>query len=290
MNILVDVSGARRMMQDGALVRVIDCRAVLGSAGAGATAWMESRLPGALHADLELDLSMPGLPVDGRHPLPDDRHLSSLLSRWGLTPDHWLIAYDAGDGAYAARAWWLATRAGHARTLVIDGGLRAWMQAQLPLESGASGMRVDPIERSVRLDRSAIVDFQSLERLLESASGALLDARSAERYRGDVEPIDAVAGHVPGAHNRPYVENLTRGVFKSPDRLREEFEALLPGTAPADVVHMCGSGVTACHNLLAMDLAGLRGSRLFAPSWSGWIADASRPIAWGGDSPPTPAL
>lgn len=290
MNILIDVSAARQLMAGNAPVRVIDCRATLGDAAAGRKSWLAGHLPGALHADLETELSMPGPATAGRHPLPDDTHLSATFSRWGLTPAHWLVAYDAGDGAYAARAWWLATRAGHARTLVIDGGLRAWQQAGLPLEPGDSPAPVAAVERVVALDRTALIDAGALSRLLEAHAALLIDARAAERFRGDVELIDAMAGHIPGAHNRPYADNLESGAFKRPEILRQEFEAMLLGIAPANVAHMCGSGVTACHNLLAMDVAGLAGSRLFAPSWSGWIADPARPVAWGGDTPMTPAL
>lgn len=290
MNILIDVAAAYALMQGKGPVRVVDCRAVLGDPGAGRAAWTSGHLPEALHADLDTELSMPGPATAGRHPLPDDAHLSATFSRWGLTPEHWLIAYDAGDGAYAARAWWLATRAGHSRAVVIDGGLRAWQHAGLSLALGGSAAPIAPRERVVALDRSAWIDADALSLLMQTHAATLLDARAAERFRGDVELIDAVAGHVPGAHNRPYVDNLENGVFKKPAELRREFQTKLAGAAPADVVHMCGSGVTACHNLLAMDLAGLTGSRLFAPSWSGWIADAERSIALGGDTPATPAL
>ncbi|MEO6066188.1 MAG: sulfurtransferase [Lysobacterales bacterium] len=290
MNILIGVAAAQRLMESAAPIRVIDCRAVLGDAAAGRRLWSEGHIPGALHADLESDLSMQGPATEGRHPLPDDARLSATFSRWGLTPEHWLVAYDAGDGAYAARAWWLATRAGHARALVVDGGLRAWECAGYPLASGDSTGPIVPVDSTLALDRAALIDADGLNRLLDTHAVILLDARAAERFRGDSEPIDAMAGHVPGAHNRPYADNLENGVFKQPETLREEFELLLKGAASADIVHMCGSGVTACHNLLAMDLAGLHGSRLFAPSWSGWSADPERPIAMGGDSPITPAL
>lgn len=290
MNILLDIATASGWVAGSERVRIIDCRSVLGDATAGRNAFLAGHIPGALHADLDTDLSMPGPATAGRHPLPDAAHLSATFSRWGLTPEHWLIAYDAGDGAYAARAWWLATRAGHSRALLIDGGLRAWQLAGHPLDFGDPQAPMANVERIVSIDRSATVDADALTERLEAHSAILIDARGAGRFRGDVEPIDTMAGHIPGAHNRPYVDNLENGVFKSPEVLRKEFLAILAGAAPADVVHMCGSGVTACHNLLAMDLAGLNGSRLFAPSWSGWIADADRSIAWGGDTPVTPAL
>lgn len=290
MNPLIDVAEASELIRSGAAVRVIDCRATLGEPGAGLTAWSSGHIPTAIHADLETDLSMPGPPTAGRHPLPDDASFSRTMSRWGVTSETWLIAYDAGDGAYAARAWWLATRAGHARTRVIDGGLRAWQQAGLSLEAGATTPKIAPADRSLAFDRSARLDADALAALLQADAVVLLDARARERFLGEVEPIDPMAGHIPGAHNRPFASNLEDGLFKSPARLRDEFEALMSGSAASSVVHMCGSGVTACHNLLAMDVAGLHGSRLFAPSWSGWIADPDRPIAMGGDSQKTLAL
>jgi len=289
-NPLIDVSEASELIRGGAAVRVLDCRATLGEPAAGLAAWTGGHIPTAIHADLETELSMPGPPTAGRHPLPDDAHFSRTMSRWGVTPETWLIAYDAGDSAYAARAWWLATRAGHVRTRVIGGGVRAWQRAGLSMQVGDSSSSITPTNRVLAFDRSATIDADALAALLENEAVVLLDARARERFLGEVEPIDSMAGHIPGAHNRPYARNLEDGLFKSPERLRDEFEALMPGVAASNVVHMCGSGVTACHNLLAMDLAGLIGSRLFAPSWSGWIADPDRPIAMGGDSQKTLAL
>lgn len=290
MNPLITASDADALIRSGARVRVIDCRATLGEPAAGLAAWKGGRIPTAIHADLETELSMPAAPTAGRHPLPDNASFSRTMSQWGVTPDTWLIAYDAGDGAYAARSWWLATRAGHVRTRVIDGGLRAWQRAGLALEAGEPTSNVTPVDRALAFDRSAWLDADALAALLEADAVVLLDARARERFLGEVEPIDPMAGHIPRAHNRPFASNLEDGFFKSPAQLRVEFETLMSGSAASRVVHMCGSGVTACHNLLAMDVAGLLGSRLFAPSWSGWIADADRPIAMGGDSPKTLAL
>ncbi len=290
MNPLITAANAAEAILRNPAVRVIDCRATLGEPGAGFAAWADGHIQNAIHADLETQLSMPGAPTAGRHPLPDDAHFSRTMSRWGVTPETLLIAYDAGDGAYAARAWWLATRAGHAHTQVIDGGLRAWQRAGLPMQTSQSPPAITPTDRVLAFDRSATIDADGLAALLARDAVVLLDARARERFLGEVEPIDAMAGHIPGAHSRPYANNLEDGLFKSPARLREEFEALIAGSTASDVVHMCGSGVTACHNLLAMDVAGLNGSRLFAPSWSGWIANPDRPIAMGGDSLKTHAL
>ncbi len=290
MNPLITASDAAEEILRNPAVRVLDCRATLGEPGAGLAAWADGHIQSAMHADLDTELSMPGAPTAGRHPLPDDAHFSRTMSRWGVTPETLLIAYDAGDGAYAARAWWLATRTGHARTRIIDGGLRAWQRAGLPMQIGHSPPSITPTNRVLAFDRSATIDADGLAELLADDAVVLLDARARERFLGEVEPIDPMAGHIPGAHNRPYANNLDDGIFKSPARLREEFEDLIGEFAASDVVHMCGSGVTACHNLLAMEVAGLHGSRLFAPSWSGWIANPDRPIAMGGDSQKTLAL
>lgn len=288
---LIDVDSLQSLIADGAALRILDCRARLGEPDAGAQAWREGRIPGALHADLETDLSMSGAKDCGRHPLPDDVHLARAFAKWELGPDPLLVVYDDANGAYAARAWWLATRAGHARCQVLDGGLAAWLLAGGAMESGTSA----PSPRrgyasEVQLNRSELVDHAMLATGLQEHELCLIDARAAERYRGDVEPIDSDAGHVPGAHNRPFTANIANGRFKAANALRSDFEKLMDGCEAANVVHMCGSGVTACHNILAMDIAGLRGSRLYAPSWSGWIADPVRPIAIGGDRWPTPEL
>jgi thiosulfate/3-mercaptopyruvate sulfurtransferase len=203
-----------------------------------------------------------------------------LLSRWGWQAGMQVVSYDAAGGALAAaRLWWLLRLAGVTSAAVLDGGYAAWLAAGQPIEAGEPAgraaarvtLRYDPNQR--------LIDHAALR---GGATGKLLDARAAPRYRGEVEPLDRVGGHVPGALNRPFADNLDGdGRFKPAARLHEEFAAVLGATAPAQVVHMCGSGVTACHNLLAMEHAGLHGSRLYAPSWSGWISDPSRPVAKG---------
>jgi thiosulfate/3-mercaptopyruvate sulfurtransferase len=262
-------------------VLIVDCRFDLADPGKGEHDYLDAHVPGAIHADLDRDLSDLSKRGVGRHPLPDDYAFSAMLSRWGWRSDLDVIAYDTANGALAAtRLWWLLRVAGHDRVSVLDGGLAAWEQAGFALESG-------PVQRErsdarVTFDRAQVVWFDELERRREEGSALLIDARAAPRYRGEMEPIDPVAGHVPGALNRPFSENLdASGRFKTSDRLRQEFDALLTGRPAGDVVHMCGSGVTACHNLLAMEVAGLAGSRVFAPSWSGWVSDPSRPVATG---------
>jgi thiosulfate/3-mercaptopyruvate sulfurtransferase len=263
---------------------VVDCRVALADPDQGARDHALAHVPGAVYAHLDRDLSDLSRRGLGRHPLPDDAAFSTTLSRWGWNPDLAVVAYDDANGALAAaRLWWLLRVAGHPLVTVLDGGLAAWRSANLPLESGE--VKRDPSSVRVAFDPAAIVGFDELEQLRASGDLLLLDARAAPRYRGEVEPLDAVAGHVPGASNRPYSENLDpSGRFKSRDELHREFENLLAGRDPREVVHMCGSGVTACHNLLAMEHAGLTGSRVFAPSWSGWVSDPSRPIATGTES------
>lgn len=268
-------------MQARGDVLVVDCRQDLADAGKGRRDYLDAHIPGAVHADLARDLSDLSQKGVGRHPLPGDATFSGALARWGWRPQLDVVAYDDANGALAAaRLWWLLRLAGHERVAVLDGGLAAWRAAGLALEVGEVSR--EHTVADVALDRDQVAWFDEVERSRRDGSTVLLDARAAPRYRGDVEPIDPVAGHVPGALNRPYSDNLdATGRFKPAAELRREFERLL-GTREARVVaHSCGSGVTACHNLLAMEHAGLHGSRVFAPSWSGWISDPSRPVATG---------
>jgi thiosulfate/3-mercaptopyruvate sulfurtransferase len=263
-------------------VLIVDCRFDLADPAKGERDYLDGHIPGALYASLDRDLSdllrqAEGL---GRHPLPLEEAFNTLLSRWGWQPGVQVVSYDAATGALAAaRLWWLLRLVGVREVAVLDGGYAAWLAAGLPIESGESAPR--PAGKvSLRYDANQVwVDHAAVR---DGAAGQLLDARAAPRYRGDVEPLDRVGGHIPGALNRPFADNLgSDGRFKSPAQLREEFTAGLGSTAPSDVVHMCGSGVTACHNLLAMEYAGLHGSRLYAPSWSGWVSDPTRPVAKG---------
>ena len=260
-------------------VLMIDCRFDLADPARGERDWLAAHVPGAVFAHLDHDLSDLSKRGLGRHPLPDEAAFSASLSRWGWHPDLNVAVYDAANGALAAaRLWWMLRLVGHERVAVLDGGLAAWKEAGFPLESG-------PVQRAhsdvqVRFDHAALVGFDEVEQRRLQASARVLDARALPRYRGEVEPLDPVAGHVPGALNRPFAENLdSHGHFKPARQLRAEYEAILAGVRAQDTIHMCGSGVTACHNLLAMEHAGLAGSRVFAPSWSGWVSDSTRPVA-----------
>lgn len=261
---------------------LVDCRNVAGGADtqAGREAWTQAHLPGAGYAHLDEDLSDKRKPAsEGRHPLPEPADFAALLGRLGIGPDDQVVAYDAGDGAMAAaRLWWLLRLSGHQRVAVLDGGLAAWQAIGGPLDAGVPEAKPP---YPVPLDVSRVAGLEEVQARLGEAPGWLLDARPAPRFRGELEPLDPVAGHIPGARNRPLQDNLADGRFKPAEQLRAEFEALLAGRAPGEVVLSCGSGVTACHNLLAMEHAGLHGARVFAASWSGWVSDRSRPVATG---------
>ena len=265
-------------------VLIVDCRFDLADPGKGERAYVEGHIPGATYAHLDrdlADLSRQGEGL-GRHPLPDAQAFAASLSRWGWRPELLVVAYDDAGGALAAaRLWWLLRLAGIERAAVLDGGYAAWLGAGLAVDQAPPAREAGPVQ-PMHFAAAQTVGHEDLLRNLADPRLLLLDARNAPRYRGEVEPIDPVAGHVPGALNRPFSDNFAAdGRFKSPAELREEFAALLGSRDPARVVHMCGSGVTACHNLLAMEYAGLAGARVYAPSWSGWIGDASRPVATG---------
>jgi thiosulfate/3-mercaptopyruvate sulfurtransferase len=261
-------------------VLVVDCRTDLSDRSKSEQAYRDGHIPGAVYASLEDDLSdLSRIPQGlGRHPLPMESAFSALLSRWGWQPGLQVVAYDSAGGALAAaRLWWMLRLVGVRDVAVLDGGYQAWLAAGKPVETKVQERVASKV--SVHYDPAQVLfEYAPAER-----SGLLLvDARANPRFRGDIEPLDPVAGHVPGARNRPYGDNLDeQGRFKPAAALRDEFRAVL-GDSPADrVVHMCGSGVTACHNLLAMEHAGLHGARLYAPSWSGWVSDRSRPVAKG---------
>ena len=275
---LIDLETSNAHLDDPAWV-VVDCRFSLSDPAAGRRAYAESHVPGARYAHLDEDLSGPIAPATGRHPLPDPARLAQKLGEWGIGNDTQVVAYDDMGGILAAaRLWWLLRWLGHSACAVLDGGIAAWRRAGLPLTVQQPAVR--PRRFEARPDDRLWLTTAQVEAL--NGEEILLDARAAARYRGELEPIDPVAGHIPGALNLPTEDNLTAdGRFRPAEEQRERFSALLGNRPAAAVVHSCGSGVTACHNLLAMEAAGLRGSRLYAGSWSEWIRDPGRPIVAG---------
>jgi thiosulfate/3-mercaptopyruvate sulfurtransferase len=276
---LVDATTAASLLRDGA-ARAIDCRFDLGDTGKGEREYAAGHLPGAIYAHLDRDLSDALQTGRGRHPLPRAADFTATLSRWGLTRDTLVIAYDDNNSAHAARLWWMLRLLGHENVRVLDGGIRAWLALGLPVETTVAA--VEPTAYDARYDEGAIATTPEVDAHREDDGWLLLDARAAPRFRGEVEPIDPVAGHVPGARNRPFADNLEAdGRFKSPAALRDAFAPLLGEREPQRVLLMCGSGVTACHNLLALEHAGWSGARVYAGSWSEWINDPKRPVARG---------
>jgi thiosulfate/3-mercaptopyruvate sulfurtransferase len=271
---------AERLAAAPGSVLVFDCRFDLADTTAGESAWAEGHIPGAQYLHLDRDLSGTKTGTNGRHPLPDRVKLVETLATHGLTNGKQVVAYDAQGGMYAARLWWLLRWVGHDSIAVLDGGLDAWLAAGQPLSKDVPATTKGNFTAGAPL--SVTTDALAIQRNLTARELTVVDARAPDRYRGENETIDPVGGHIPGALNRFFKDNLTAdGRFKPAHSLREEFGALLPATAPDRVVLQCGSGVTACHNLLAMEIAGLHGASLYGGSWSEWVADPARPVAMG---------
>ena len=253
--------------------RVFDCRHDLMKPDLGAQQYREAHIPGALFASLDSDLSAPKSGKNGRHPLPSAEAFTAWLGRQGVRPEDQVVCYDAGNGSMAARLWWMLRWIGHRPAAVLDGGMAKWRKEGRPVDA----VLPQPKRTSYpAMKTSGALDVQAVQANLKNLF--LVDARAPARYRGEQEPIDPVAGHIPGARNRFNMDNvLPDGTFKPAAQLRSEFQAMLKDQKPGEVVHYCGSGVAACHNLLAMEVAGLTGGKLYAGSWSEWIADPARP-------------
>ena len=261
---------------------VCDCRHDLAKYEAGRSAYNSGHIPGARFLHLDEDLSGPKTGINGRHPLPHPITFTLRLAALGIDNRKQVVAYDNAGGVYASRLWWMLRWVGHAQVAVLDGGLDAWVKAGLPLsieppQLNAATFNPDPRPQLAVDSRTVMASLPG------GANGMrVVDARSPDRFRGENETLDPVAGHIPGAVNRFFRNNLREdGSFKAAAELKQEFTALLGTLAPGAVVHQCGSGVTACHNLLAMEVAGLTGSRLYPGSWSEWVSDRKRPVAVG---------
>lgn len=260
-------------------LRIVDCRFDLAHPDAGLSAYRENHIPGAVYAHLDHDLSGPITLDTGRHPLPTPTTLINQLNRWGISDDTQVVAYDDANGAIAARLWWLLRWIGHAAVAVLDGGFSAWCQRSYPVDARVA--QPAPAAHSLRVDNTQWVTSEQVQQALGHHESVLIDVRAAPRFRGEQEPIDPVAGHVPGAINIPFSKNLTgEGYFLNPTALWELYRACGVGDKRRVTV-MCGSGVTACHTLLALEHAGINGAQLYAGSWSEWIRDPHRPIATG---------
>ncbi|BBB25546.1 sulfurtransferase [Amphritea japonica] len=276
---LISVSELNNLLQaDRVSTVVFDCRAYLTMPGKGEQVYHEGHIPGAGYLHLDDDLSAPVSADSGRHPLPDFTQLATKIRTFGVNPDTQVVVYDDCGGAMAARAWWLLRVLGHPRVAVLDGGYPAWVTAgghisdQLP--AMCAGTFIENPDLSMLLPIEQVASLAS--------EGVLVDARTPERYRGEQEPIDPIAGHIPDAVNRPLQLNLTAdGYFKSAEILHQEWTRFLEPCRAEQVAHYCGSGVTACHNLLAMEYAGLSGAKVYPGSWSEWIRDPARPVAIG---------
>jgi thiosulfate/3-mercaptopyruvate sulfurtransferase len=278
---LISADDLARNLQDPSWV-VIDCRHDLIDPDAGRRAYLAGHIPGAQFAHLDTDLSDkspgPNGEFRGRHPLPERTAFVETLRRWGVNHGSQVVAYDAHGGMFAARLWWMLHWAGHEAAAVLDGGLTAWEALGLPLTTETATRPRGNVEPHAPLVRT--VNVEEMLANVEQPAFTVIDARAPDRFRGENETLDPVGGHIPGAKNRFFKDNLqANGRFKPASQLAEEFGALL--LRPDAAVMQCGSGVTACHNLLALEVAGLRGAALYPGSWSEWCADSARPVATG---------
>jgi thiosulfate/3-mercaptopyruvate sulfurtransferase len=271
---------AERLAAAPGSVFVVDCRFDLAAPDAGEAVYAEGHIPGAHYLHLDRDLSGAKTGTNGRHPLPERAALVAKLAGIGLNEGQQVVAYDAHGGMYAARLWWLLRWLGHDSVALLDGGLQAWQAAGQPLDKTVPPEAKGTFKAAAPLQ--VTIDAQAIERSIGTRDLLLIDARAADRYRGENETLDPVGGHIPGSLNHFFKHNLSAdGRFKTAHELREAFGTLVGGTAPDRIVLQCGSGVTACHNALALEIAGMHGAALYPGSWSEWSADPGRPVATG---------
>ena len=286
---LISAAALQTLLASGTPCKVFDCSFELMKAGAGDQQYAQAHIAGAVRADLDRHLSAsktaPDAASGGRHPLPSRETLAAWLGSVGLTPDMQAVVYDRQGANYCGRLWWLLKWAGHENVAVLDGGLQAWQAVGGAIDSGADTRLSTTTYASnypLAPARIALAATETVASQLGRSNQTLIDARGAPRFRGEVEPLDRAAGHIPGALNRPFTENFDAlGKFKPAAQLRAEFEALLAGRDPATVVHHCGSGVSAVPNIIAMEIAGLGRTAHYAGSWSDWCSDPRRPVAQG---------
>jgi thiosulfate/3-mercaptopyruvate sulfurtransferase len=266
--------------RDDPAFAIVDCRYKLDDAKWGEREYEAGHIPGAVYADLGHDLAGPRSGTNGRHPLPDRHTLARTFGRLGITSGIQVVAYDQDNGMYASRLWWMLRWLGHDAAAVLDGGFAKWKAEGRPTNGGTE--RREPSEFSGVPLEGMSADVGEVASRLATSEWQLVDARSPERFRGETEPIDKTAGHIPGAKNHFFQWNLDeRGLFRTPEELRVRMKESFGDTPPDRIVCYCGSGVTACHNLLALEHAGLKGAKLYAGSWSEWSADPARPVERG---------
>lgn len=276
---LIDVAGLSARLDDP-LLRIFDCRHDLGRPEHGRNAYAAGHIPHARFLHLDEALSGEKTGRNGRHPLPDPDVFAATLRAQGVGPATQIVAYDDAGGMFAARLWWMMRWLGHDAVAVLDGGFPAWQAAQRPVSTEPAGLTA--AGRFAAHPRLNTVTADWLLDRLDDPALCIVDARAADRFRGENETLDPVGGHIPGAINRPFRDNLCADDrFKPADRLRAEWSALLGTHLPSGMVAQCGSGVTACHNLLALEICGLSGARLYPGSWSEWCSDPARPVARG---------
>jgi len=254
---------------------ICDCRFDLTNANAGYEMYKNAHITGAIYVNVDKDLSGPKTGKNGRHPLPSPAAWAKTRQRLGIANHTHVVAYDSHGGTFASRLWWMLRSIGHASVQVLDGGLDAWNGS-----IGHTGREPTPLATMPEAyPYQGVVTIDEMEQNVKAdARKMVIDARTADRFRGENETLDPVGGHIPGATNRCFKENLVSGKFKSPEQLYKEFVLLIGQQKPGTIIHSCGSGVSACHNLLAMEAAGLSGSRLHVGSWSEWCSDPNRPI------------
>ncbi|MCM2296880.1 sulfurtransferase [Rhodoferax sp.] len=281
---LISVTQLQALMSSQQPLMVFDCSFELMQPAAGDAQYQENHIAGAVRADLDRHLSAKGAAdaaSGGRHPLPSLAALAAWLGSIGFSPDMQAVVYDRQGTNYCGRLWWMLKWAGHEASAVLNGGLQAWIAAGGAVASG-TGSALQPGTYPLATPRAVLATTETVLNQLARPNQTLVDARGAPRFRGEVEPLDPVAGHIPGALNRPFTDNLgPDGCFKPAAQLRAEFDTLLAGKDPASVVHHCGSGVSALPNLIAMEVAGLGRAALYAGSWSEWCSDTGRPVAQG---------
>ena len=276
---LISTTKLTALMNDAPNLVIVDTRHDLINPTMGRDAYAAGHIPGAIYLSIDEDLSGMKTGKNGRHPLPEPESFAATLGAKGISNQSLVVVYDQGSAMFVGRLWWMLRWLGHDNVLVLDGGIAQWQKEGRAVATAVTTRSATTFTASAR-EHMRLTVAQTLTALTDPTQ-RILDARAAERYRGEVEPVDPVAGHIPGAFNRAFANNLRDGLFKPANELKREFDTILAGRAPEQLIHQCGSGVSALANMIAMEHAGMHGSRLYAGSWSEWCSDASRPVATG---------